>query len=76
MSIAPTALAPTADPFYCFASKPSEVACPECGHGIDPHGFDPGGPCGVGDENRVPCPCVMQPSGIAQALLARAASGS
>lgn len=44
--------------------------CPDCGHGIDPHGVDPGGRCGVGDQNRVPCPCLMQPNGIVELLLA------
>lgn len=45
------------------------VRCPDCGHGIDPHGVDPGGPCGVGDESAHPCPCLMQPSGIARLLV-------
>lgn len=38
--------------------------CPNCGHGMDPHGFDPGGICGVGDEDSVRCPCLMTPSAI------------
>jgi len=50
------------------------VRCPECGHGIDPHGTDPGGICGVGDENGVPCECLMSPNGIACALLDAAES--
>lgn len=41
------------------------VRCPSCGHGIDPHGIDPGGPCGVGDVDRVPCPCLWSPNDIA-----------
>ncbi|SDT83708.1 hypothetical protein [Gordonia westfalica] len=40
------------------------VLCPECGHGIDPHGTDPGGACGVGK-----CECMMSPNGIAYALI-------
>ena len=40
------------------------IHCPDCGHGIDPHGSDPGGPCGVGG-----CPCLMQPNGIACLLV-------
>lgn len=42
--------------------------CPDCGHGIDPHGTDPGGICGVGDEHANPCPCLMTPNGIVCAL--------
>ena len=45
------------------------IRCPECGHGIDPHGVDPGGRCGVGDENGTQCGCMMSPNGIAAALL-------
>jgi hypothetical protein len=44
------------------------VRCPSCNHGIDPHGLDPGGPCGVGNENREPCPCMWQPNDIAATL--------
>jgi hypothetical protein len=46
------------------------VRCPSCDHGIDPHGTDPGGQCGVGNENRVPCPCRWSPNDIAAWLLA------
>ncbi|MDJ0010134.1 hypothetical protein [Gordonia alkanivorans] len=45
------------------------IHCPECGHGIDPHGTDPGGICGVGDEHGDQCGCLMSPNGIAYALL-------
>ena len=45
------------------------IHCPECGHGIDPHGTDPGGVCGVGDEHGAQCGCLMSPNGIAYALL-------
>ena len=38
--------------------------CPNCGHGMDPHGVDPGGICGVGDTDSVRCPCLMTPSAI------------
>lgn len=55
------------DAFRAFG--PRVIACPDCGHGIDPHGTDPGGPCGVGDESANPCPCLMQPNGIACELL-------
>lgn len=33
--------------------------CPNCGHGMDPHGADPGGPCGVSG-----CKCLLTPSAI------------
>ena len=33
--------------------------CPNCGHGMDPHGTDPGGPCGVSG-----CECLLTPSAI------------
>lgn len=51
------------------------VACPSCGHGIDPHGVDPGGPCGVGYslEEGVrgirTCQCLWSPNDIAWTLL-------
>lgn len=48
------------------------ITCPDCGHGIDPHGTDPGGICGVGDEHANPCPCLMTPNGIAYAAVERA----
>lgn len=48
------------------------TACPNCGHGIDPHGTDPGGICGVGDENRDRCPCLLSPNAIASLMLAAA----
>jgi hypothetical protein len=41
------------------------VRCPACDHGIDPHGLDPGGYCGVGDENGVLCECLWSPNDIA-----------
>ena len=41
------------------------ISCPSCGHGIDPHGVDPGGQCGVGDEDANPCPCLWSPNDIA-----------
>lgn len=41
------------------------VHCPTCDHGIDPHGTDPGGACGVGDVDRNPCQCMWQPNDIA-----------
>ena len=44
---------------------PRVIHCPECGHGIDPHGVDPGGPCGVGDAAGNLCQCFMSPNGIA-----------
>jgi hypothetical protein len=56
------------DPARCFGTK--VLSCPDCGHGIDPHGADPGGPCGVGDAQGNLCPCLMQPNGIACLLLA------
>jgi hypothetical protein len=43
------------------------VPCPDCEHGIDPHGTDPGGQCGVGG-----CQCLMQPNGIASWHIAEA----
>ena len=43
------------------------LLCPDCDHGIDPHGADPGGPCGVSG-----CPCLMQPNGIASLLVDQA----
>ena len=46
------------------AFGPEVLTCPDCGHGIDPHGVDPGGPCGVSD-----CPCLLQPNGIACLLI-------
>jgi hypothetical protein len=49
------------------------ILCPSCGHGIDPHGADPGGTCGVGDEDANPCPCLWQPNDIAAILIALAA---
>ena len=56
------------DPHRCFGDK--VLSCPDCGHGIDPHGVNPGGPCGVGDAQGNLCPCLMQPNGIACLLLA------
>ena len=50
------------------AFGPGLVVCPDCGHGIDPHGSDPGGPCAVGG-----CPCLMQPNGIAHLIEAERA---
>jgi len=45
------------------------IICPACGHGIDPHGTDPGGPCGVGmvDDTGLChlCPCMWSPNDIA-----------
>ena len=38
--------------------------CPNCSHGMDPHGSDPGGPCGVGG-----CVCVLTPSAIHHLLV-------
>lgn len=38
--------------------------CPNCQHGMDPHGVDPGGICGVDDENRQLCQCRLTPSAI------------
>ena len=51
------------------------VVCPSCDHGIDPHGLDPGGYCGVGMWNdslgiNVTCMCLWQPNDIAATLLA------
>lgn len=43
---------------------PFVVYCPRCFHGIDPHGTDPGGVCGVGG-----CECLMSPNGIAATLI-------
>ena len=42
--------------------------CPNCGHGIDPHGTDPGGVCGVGDSKCNPCQCLLTPNAIAHYL--------
>jgi hypothetical protein len=33
--------------------------CPNCGHGMDPHGVNPGGPCRVSG-----CECLLTPSSI------------
>lgn len=55
--------APSAE--LCFGSN--VIHCPFCGHGIDPHGIDPGGPCGTSG-----CPCLMQPNGIAEYLIREA----
>lgn len=57
----------TSDPHYAFGTE--VIVCPECGHGIDPHGVEPGGRCGVGDANAAPCECLMQPNGIVTAHL-------
>ena len=38
--------------------------CPNCEHGMDPHGSDPGGICGVGDGGGSPCTCLLTPSAI------------
>lgn len=51
------------------------ILCPSCGHGIDPHGVDPGGYCGVGEWNdelgiNMTCTCQWQPNDIAATLLA------
>jgi hypothetical protein len=43
------------------------VRCVYCGHGIDPHGVDPGGACGVGDESGRPCDCLWSPNDVAAA---------
>lgn len=51
------------------------ILCPACGHGIDPHGTDPGGMCGVGHqrtfhvEEANPCPCFWSPNDIAATLM-------
>lgn len=45
------------------------VRCPNCDHGINPHGINPGGKCGVGDEQRILCECMWSPNDIAAALL-------
>jgi hypothetical protein len=47
------------------------IKCPSCAHGIDPHGFDPGGPCGVGDEHGRPCRCFWTPNDIAAFRIGR-----
>lgn len=66
----PTAEPPTGqqdgsapDPNRCFGGE--VIVCPDCGHGIDPHGVNPGGACG---DN---CPCMMQPNGIASLYIDR-----
>ena len=51
-----------------------EILCPACGHGIDPHGVDPEGPCGVGDESYWICQCRWRPNDIAAELLHAAES--
>ena len=43
------------------------VECPSCAHGIDPHGTDPGGKCGVGDGTGHLCECLWSPNDIAAA---------
>lgn len=45
------------------------IVCPDCQHGIDPHGVDPGGWCGVGDEYGHACACLLSPNDIAAELL-------
>lgn len=45
------------------------IRCPSCRHGIDPHGLDPGGICGVGDEKGKLCQCRWQPNDIAAAQI-------
>jgi hypothetical protein len=49
------------------------IHCPSCGHGIDPHGLDPGGKCNVGmmteDGHYWPCECLWSPNDIAANLL-------
>lgn len=55
------------------------VRCPSCHHGIDPHGSDPGGHCGVGtwDEStgsNFLCPCLWSPNDIAAILLKKASN--
>ncbi|WP_282775806.1 hypothetical protein [Nocardia sp. CC201C] len=58
---------PTHDSTYLYGAEP--VLCPECGHGIDPHGVDPGDHCAVSDGRGNYCRCMMSPNGIAHALL-------
>lgn len=53
------------------------IRCPGCSHGIDPHGIDPGGECGVGDYDEwtginTKCTCMWSPNDIAGTLLAQA----
>jgi hypothetical protein len=55
-----SSLLPPPEPF-----SNNVVHCPSCDHGIDPHGTDPGGACGVGDVDRNPCLCMWQPNDIA-----------
>lgn len=45
----------------------SVIICAECGHGIDPHGCDPGGACGVVGADGNPCQCFRSPNDIAAA---------
>lgn len=51
------------------------IICPACFHGIDPHGTDPGGRCGVGDEQRHLCPCLWSPNDIAAHWMSAARPG-
>jgi hypothetical protein len=52
------------------------VECPACNHGIDPHGTDPGGICGVGSRDGSVCGCLWSPNDIAGTLLGwRVATG-
>lgn len=51
------------------------VRCPACTHGVDPHGTDPGGQCGVGEYDEATgidtrCPCMWSPNDIAATLVA------
>lgn len=51
------------------------ILCPSCGHGIDPHGLDPGGRCGVGSwdeatQTNTLCFCMWSPNDVAATLIA------
>jgi hypothetical protein len=53
------------------------VACPACGHGIDPHGVNGRGDwpgCGVGSKDYTPCGCLWTPNDIAGSPLRREVS--
>lgn len=58
------------DPPMIFSTP--VLLCPSCAHGIDPHGVDPGGYCGVGELTEddgglinVACKCLWSPNDIA-----------